>query len=192
MDRLVIPCDHIEAETRHYYSHVIYSDDRGKTWQLGGRTPDHQVNECEVVELAGGRLLLNMRNYDRAQRTRQTALSDDGGLTWRDQRHDPALVEPICQAAIERLRWPTGDRPGVILFSNPASPAGRVRMTLRASFDEARTWPREKVLFEGPSGYSDLAVLPDGPIACLYEAGEGSIAESIVFAAIPAADLAGP
>ena len=28
--RLVIPCDHIEAETKHYYSHIIYSDDKGK------------------------------------------------------------------------------------------------------------------------------------------------------------------
>ena len=26
--RLVIPCDHIEAGTKRYYSHVIYSDDR--------------------------------------------------------------------------------------------------------------------------------------------------------------------
>ena len=23
----MIPCDHIEAKTRHYYSHVIFSDD---------------------------------------------------------------------------------------------------------------------------------------------------------------------
>ena len=65
--RLVIPCDHIEAETKHYYSHVIYSDNHGDTWHLGGATPEHQVNECEVVELADppGRLMLNMRNYDR-------------------------------------------------------------------------------------------------------------------------------
>ena len=34
--RLVIPCDHIEADTKHYYSHIIYSDDHGKTWKLGG------------------------------------------------------------------------------------------------------------------------------------------------------------
>ena len=33
--RLVIPCDHIEAKTQHYYSHVIFSDDHGVTWQLG-------------------------------------------------------------------------------------------------------------------------------------------------------------
>ena len=104
--RLVIPCDHIEADTKHYYSHVIYSDDHGETWQLGGTTPQHQVNECEVVELSGGRLMLNMRNYDRTKKNRQVAISDDGGLTWQEQRFDPTLIEPICQAAIERYRWP--------------------------------------------------------------------------------------
>lgn len=187
--RLVIPCDHIEAETKHYYSHIIFSDDHGKTWQLGGRTPQHQVNECEVVELTGGRLMLNMRNYNRTTRTRQTAVSDDGGLTWRNQAHDAALIEPICQAGIERLRWPQGDKPGVIIFSNPANTGGRVNLTLRASKDDAKTWPLAKVLWAGPSGYSDLAALPNGQIACLYEGGAENIAESIIFTAVDPREL---
>jgi sialidase-1 len=182
-ERLVIPCDHIEADTKHYYSHVIYSDDHGQTWQLGGRTPHHQVNECEVVELSDGRLMLNMRNYDRSKSNRQVAVSDDGGLTWTDQRFDPALIEPICQASIRRYRWPTEDCDGVILFSNPASSQGRINMTVRASFDEGQTWPKARVLHEGPSAYSSLAILPDGRIACLYEAGLRHPYELIVFAA---------
>ncbi len=182
--RLVIPCDHIEAETKRYYSHVIYSDDHGATWKLGGTTPQYQVNECEVVELTGGKLMLNMRNYQRSKCNRQTAISDDAGLTWRDQTHDPALVEPICQAAIERYCWPRGAMPGVILFSNPASTRSRVNLTLRASFDDAKSWPHSQLLFAGPSGYSDLAVLSNGKIACLYEGGASNIAESIIFTAI--------
>lgn len=162
--RIVIPCDHIEAETRHYYSHVIYSDDRGATWKLGGRTPQHQVNECEVVELDDGDLLLNMRNYDRSQRTRQQARSRDGGATFVGQRHVPELIEPICQASIRRLR------DGVLIFSNPASRAGRERMTLRASFDQGKTWPWSLLLDSGPSAYSCLQPLPDGSVICLYEA----------------------
>ena len=190
--RLVIPCDHIEAGTKHYYSHVIYSDDQGKTWQLGGSTPRHQVNECEAVELADGRLMLNMRNYDRAQKNRQVAVSDDGGLTWHDQRFDAALIEPICQAAIERFSWPGAESRSVILFSNPASPSGRVNMTVRASFDEGQTWPASRVLHAGPSAYSDLAVLAAGQAACLYEAGQKSAYESIVFASFPLQSLEGP
>ena len=162
--RLVIPCDHIEAKTRHYYSHVIFSDDQGKSWQLGGSTPDHQVNECEVVELDNGDLLLNMRNYDRKQRTRQQATSDDGGITFHTQRHCPELIEPICQASIRRLRN------GVLLFSNPASKSSRERMTLRASFDQGETWPWSALLDPGPSAYSCLQVLADGSAICLYEA----------------------
>jgi sialidase-1 len=178
--RLVIPCDHIEAGTKRYYSHVIYSDDRGRTWKLGGSTPQDQVNECAVVELAGGQLLLNMRNYDRTQKTRQQAISLDGGLSWTQQRHVPELVEPVCQASMRRLSWPASDRKGVILFANPAS-AKRERMTVRASFDDGRTWPVSHLLDPRPSAYSCMAVLPDSSIGILYETGVASPYENIVF-----------
>ncbi|MDG2291320.1 MAG: sialidase family protein [Phycisphaerales bacterium] len=168
--RLVIPCDHIEAETKHYYSHVIYSDDHGATWQRGGSTPQHQVNECEVVELSDGQLMLNMRNYDRTKKTRQVCTSDDGGSTWTDQRHDEALIEPICQASICRLAWPDEVHAGVIVFSNPASSEGRVQMTVRASFDDGETWPVARVLHAGSSAYSSLTARSDGGAYCLYEA----------------------
>lgn len=187
--RLVIPCDHIEAETKNYYSHVLYSDDHGLTWHLGGSTPQHEVNECEVVELTGGRLMLNMRSYVASKRLRQTAESHDGGMTWTHQGSDPTLIEPICQAGIERLHWPDGDKPGVILFSNPASTRGRMKMTLRASLDDGTTWPLSKLLHDGPAAYSDLAVLSDGRIACLYEAGEDNAAESIVFTTLSLGEL---
>ncbi len=190
--RLVIPCDHIEAETKRYYSHVIYSDDHGQRWHLGGTTPEDQVNECEVVERPDGQLMLNMRNYDRSKKNRQVALSDDGGLTWKDQRFDSALIEPICQAAIERFRWGDQDRRSIILFSNPASSEGRVNLTVRASFDEGQTWGASRVLHAGPSAYSDLAVLQTQEFACFYEAGSAHPYESIVFARLPLASLEGP
>jgi sialidase-1 len=187
--RLVIPCDHIEAETKHYYSHIIYSDDHGATWRLGGRTPEHQVNECEVVELADGRLMLNMRNYDRTKTNRQVAVSDDGGMTWKDQRFDAALIEPICQASITRHSWPGEHGGGAILFSNPASSDKRVNMTVRASYDDGQTWSGDKVLHAGPSAYSSLATLKTGEVACLYEAGEKHPYEAIVFARFPVSAL---
>jgi sialidase-1 len=42
-------------------------------------------------------------------------------------------------------------------------------MTIRLSYDEGQTWPVAKVLYDGSAAYSDLAVLPDGTIGCLYE-----------------------
>lgn len=179
--RLVLACDHIEAKTKHYYSHIVYSDDHGKTWKLGGRTPNHQVNECTVVELSDRRLMLNMRNYDRSKTCRQRAFSRDGGITWQDQGFDTTLVEPICQASIERYSWPAQGKQGVILFANPASTT-RVNMTVRASFDDGETWPSKLRLHSGPSAYSDLAVLSDGTAACLYERGTDQPYEQIALA----------
>ncbi len=190
--RLVIPCDHVEAGTKAHYSHSIYSDDHGKTWQLGGTTPKESVNECEVVELTGGKLLLNMRNYDRSKKCRQVAISEDGGLTWKDQRFDEALIEPLCQAAVERCQWPAAGKPGIIAFSNPASPNARTNVTVRASFDDGQTWPFARVLHTGPSAYSDLAVLANAELACLYEAGAKNAYETIVFAAFPLASVNSP
>jgi sialidase-1 len=169
--RLVIPCDHKRRDGKRElgYSHVIYSDDHGKTWQLGGATPTDKCNECEVVELADGRLLLNMRSHDNKIKNRQISYSDDGGATWSEPRSDTTLIEPICQASIRRYRWPSDDKPGVILFSNPASTTKRERLTIRASLDEGKSWPQERVLYAGPSAYSCLCMLPSGKIGCLYE-----------------------
>lgn len=185
--RLVIPCDHIEADTEQYYSHAIYSDDHGESWQLGGTTPNHQVNECQVAELPDGRLILNMRNYDRSKHQRQVAFSADGGESWSGQKFDPELVEPICQASLRRY---DGEEP-LLLFSNPADEAKRVNMTVRVSADNGATWPRKLVLHAGPSAYSDLAVLDDGRIACLYERGAEHPYETITFARFGIDDVAG-
>ncbi len=183
--RLLIPCDHIEAQTKAGYSHVIFSDDHGRTWRLGGSAPRPGGNECQVVELADGRLMFNMRNAQRSVRQRQVAFSSDGGATWTEQHPDPNLPEPICQASIRRYPSKPPATGSVLLFSNPASETQRVNLTLRASYDEGSTWPDRRVLFPGPSAYSDLAVLPGGRIACLFECGDREPYERIVLALLP-------
>ncbi len=180
--RLIIPCDHIEAETMKYYSHVIYSDDHGVSWKLGGTTPVDQVNECQAVELANGSIMLNMRNYDRSKNSRAVSKSDDGGITWGRLNRDPVLIEPICQASIIRYTQIPHQEKNRILFSNPASKTDRERMTVRLSYDEGKSWAVSKLLHEGPSAYSDLAILPQGKIACLYESGETHPYEKITLA----------
>ncbi len=180
--RLVVPCDHIEAGTERYFSHIIYSDDGGRTWALGGSSPVDQVNECQVVELSDGRLMLNMRNYDPRRTHRAVCFSADGGESWSDFAHDPTLMEPICQASL--LRYASADEPGPdrLLFSNPASSAKRVAMTARYSPDGGVTWPAARQLHAGPSAYSCLTVLADGTIGCLYERGDEHPYERITFA----------
>jgi len=184
--RLLIPCDHsvvTPEDPTGYNSHVIFSDDRGKTWHLGGAIRP-AVNECQVVELTDGTLLMNMRNYDRRATTRAVATSRDGGMTWSQVRHDPALVEPICQASLVRYDSSSAGGQDWLLFSNPAHGRTGVRrdMTVRLSRDGGKTWPIERLLWPGPSAYSCLAVLPDGEIACLLEGGPDNPYERIVFA----------
>ena len=72
-------------------------------------------------------------------------------------------------------------QPGTLLFSNPHSlarengmevPAGRGKrrnLSIKLSRDDGQSWPINKTLESGNSAYSDLAVLPDGTVLCLYE-----------------------
>jgi sialidase-1 len=173
--RLIVPCDNKVAKTRVLQSHVIYSDDHGSTWKLGGVVgPD--CNECQAVELADGSLLLNMRSY-RGKNRRLVAVSKDGGVTFTKPAEDAALIEPVCQASILRAPGATGG----ILFSNPAS-VKREKMTVRLSADEGKTWTAARRLHDGPSAYSCLAALPDGSIGCLYERGVKRGSETITLA----------
>ena len=178
--RLVIPCDHIESVTNKYFSHIIFSDDKGKTWNLGGSTPQDQVNESAVAEISKGKLMLNMRNYDRSQKSRKISVSDDAGASWSDIYSDPALVEPICQASL--LSFHSGRKKSFsLLFLNPADTAVRRNMTLRMSYNEGKTWPVSRILHEGPSAYSDMAFLSNCNVGCLFEAGVKSPYEGIIY-----------
>ncbi len=179
--RLVIPCDNYVAGSKARQSHVIYSDDRGKTWKLGG-VVGPGCNECQVAERADGSLLLNMRSY-RGNNRRLVSISKDGGETWSKPEPDDALIEPVCQASLVR-------HPGGLLFANPASKK-REKMTVRLSKDDGKTWPLSRVLHDGPAAYSCLVALPDGEAGCLYERGDKRPYETITFARFSLKSLTG-
>src|SRR5712691_513822 len=172
---------------------TIFSDDNGQTWQRGDiavPNTDEWIfpNETVVVQLADGRVMLNVRSESKANR-RLVTISPDGASGWSTPRFDDALLEPICMASIIRFsEKPTSDK-NRILFANPHNLAradgkeapgkGRDRknLSIKLSDDEGQSWPINKVLEPGMSAYSDLAVLPDGTILCCYERGRESDAE---------------
>jgi sialidase-1 len=183
--RLVIPAnhsDHSDPSAHPYRGHVICSDDHGQSWRLGG-IEESMTNESTVVEREDGSLLHNLRSYHGRNR-RAIATSADGGLTWSKITLDEALIEPVCQASLLRFSWAEAGKPGVVLFSNPAS-TKRDHMTVRISRDDGATWPVSRTLHNGPSAYSCLVVLPGQTVGCLYERGEASPSEKIVFARFP-------
>lgn len=170
-------------------AHVMYSDDSGKSWKVGG-VSEAKTNECQVVERADGSLILNMRSFHGLER-RAIARSDDGGNSWGPVSFDPALVEPTCQASFIRHVWQGQD---YLLFSNPASSVRR-NMTVRLSKDGGANWPHSRVVHAGPSAYSCLAVLNENSFACLYERSISTDAphpyEKITFARFDLAWLLG-
>ena len=180
--RLILPANHRETPDRSgpSASHIIYSDDHGETWKLGGTVGLH-TNECQLVETVAGdgsELLINMRNHwarsgkrpELAGR-RLISRSRDDGLTWTDPTRDESLIEPTCQASLIRYSWPADSQRSTLLFANPDSTSKRERMTVRISHDEGRTWPTSKLFDPGPSGYCCLTRLKDGRIGLIYERG---------------------
>lgn len=178
---LVVPACHARRGTTTFASHVIYSRDHGRTWQLGGSASD-DTDESAVVELGDGSLMLNMRSAPAAKK-RSIARSRDKGLIWSPVTLDETLIEPTCEASLIRFEG-KGRAKAALLFSNPADRV-RARETVRLSYDDGLTWPASRLLYEGPSAYSSLAVLRDGSIGCLYERGKTNPYETITFAGFP-------
>lgn len=164
---------------------TIYSDDNGKTWQAGEiAVPNTEEwinpNETVAVELRDGGVMLNVRSESKAHR-RLVVTSPDGATNWSTPRFDEALLEPICMAGL--VRYDHGGE-SLLLFSNPHNLEGgregepepgksraRKNLSIKLSRDEGRTWPVSKLLEDGPSAYSDLAVTKSGTILCFYGAG---------------------
>lgn len=161
---------------------TIYSDDHGKTWKAGeiplpneGELGD--PNETMITELSDGRVMLVNRNVSKPNRKLITT-SPDGATKWSKPFFHEQLWEPICMASI--IAYPS--KPGMQIYSNPHTlardsqgkeiPVGRGKrenLSIKLSRDDGKTWPINKTLEAGPSAYSDLAILPDGSLLCLYE-----------------------
>ena len=190
--RLLVACDHIVAGTKTYGVHVIHSDDHGATWSIGavaGSTATVRPNENLAVELrdpaagGGSRVFFNARDHS-GSAARATTYSSDGGTTYSpaDFSDAPQFVTPIVQGGMARWRaTDTGDPTNRILFSCPNG-SSRNRLSIWSSADETATWSAPKVVYEGPSAYSDMTRMTDGRMALLYEKGTSSPYQTITLA----------
>jgi len=151
--------------------YAVFSDDAGTSWRYGETAPEGTkgyANEVQFVELNDGSVMLNARNQG-GDKTRKIAISLDGGESWSATQNDSTLIDPVCQASL--IRHPANGDPAkdLFLFSNPASQNARTNGTVRWSRDQGKTWSVARVLYPGSFGYSCLASLPDGRVACLFE-----------------------
>ena len=148
---------------------AIFSDDHGQTWQRGSVMPGSQGgDEDQVVELADGRLLLDIRQNSGPHRL--LATSSDAGQTWSEPRPGESVTPVAC--AIERLTLQSaGDDRNRIIWTGPRGP-GRKTLVARVSYDEGQTFTGERLIADEPAAYSDLTVLKDKSAGVLWERGD--------------------
>ncbi|WP_201778003.1 sialidase family protein, partial [Jiangella alkaliphila] len=170
--RLVIPGRHTYVEAGQTCTdstgaggHVRYSDDGGLSWQIGAvdeqGNPDLRPNEVSAVELADGRLYLNARDQGDTAGHRVDTTSSDGGETF-DEPYDAVngVVTSTIQGSVTRLPA-TAANPDRVILSVTNHPTAREKLTLWSSFDSGETWEPSYEVYDGPSAYSDLAVLDE-------------------------------
>ena len=156
-------CEGKQGETVR--SHAIFSDDHGKTWQLGGNAGGGN-GEPQMLQRRDGSIYLSARTSG-GPHQRSVADSTDGGKTWSPKRFDKSLYDPFCQASL--LKLPPTDGQPRWLYCHPTGP-GRRNLTVRMSIDEGRTWNAGTLrLRAGDSQYSSMARLRNGQVGVLYD-----------------------
>lgn len=170
--RIFVAANHTEGPPKsnwgNCYSHGFYTDDHGKTFQLGGSVPVPGSNEAIAAEIPGGGLLINCRNQAGQPRRRILAWSTDGGASWQNAASHPDLVEPVCQGTMLTVFNRKKPR---LLFLNPNSETRRENLSLRSSTDGGRSWSAGKTVTPGEAAYSDMALLGRKRLGILYEKG---------------------
>lgn len=184
--RLVMPCNISDKalpkrSPQTYRSHIVYSDDHGKTWKIGG-IHEPLTNESTAAELEDGSVMQNMRSYH-GKHNRAVAISKDGGETFGKLYLDDALQSPVCQASLLRFSWKK-DGKSRLLFASPTK--GRDHMVIRISYDDGKTWPVSKEIYPGGAAYSNLVKISKKKVGLFYEKDRYA---KMVFVTIPIADL---
>jgi sialidase-1 len=183
----------------YHYSTALYSDDGGKTWQTSKPFPVMGTGEATLAELSDGSVLYNSREH-MSRGGRFFAWSQDGGDLWIDAARRPDLPDGVrgtsygCKGGMVRL--PIAGR-DVLVTSNLDSDSGempkqvgastskgRERVTVWASFDGGKTWPAKRLVYDGPSAYSELAAgrpgtPSQGRVTLLFEGGPKDCYEAV-------------
>ena len=141
------------------------SEDGGETWKAYGKPTTLPGDECKVVELSSGELMINSRKDVGA---REVFVSPDRGETW-SHRSDKSLQDGRCNAQI--MTYPLGKKyagkklgavkyPEEILVFSNCNAGGRSNLTLRTSWDDGQTWSEGLTIEPGKASYSDLCLIP--------------------------------
>jgi len=150
---------------------IFGSEDHGETWYSVKNPISALANESKLAQLDDGSLMINCRQENTSKR--MIGQTTDDGNTWYNIHYDNTLIEPRCNASFIRFTSVlNGYATSRLLFSNPASTAGRENMAVRLSYDEGENWTEARVINPGSSAYSSLTILDDHTIGLFYEAND--------------------
>lgn len=176
--RIYIAANHSEGGPKEnfkdHFAHGYYSDDHGKTFRLSENAKIPGSNESTAAQLSDGSLMLNSRNQSGDVRTRIVSISRNGGASWDTSYFDYNLPDPICQGSLLSLEFNDGNN--ILVFSNPADIIRRNKLTLRISYDNAKSWKKIFLIEENFdntrkdfTSYSDIVRISDSELGILYE-----------------------
>ncbi|TZF81878.1 sialidase [Pedobacter sp. BS3] len=166
------------------FSTIVYSKDQGHTWKTANRAlKETQTTECAVVQLSDSSLMLNMRaNKNKgnlgADNGRAVCVTHDLGQTWQPHPTSfKALPEPVCMGSLYKHTFTeAGKIRSMLLFSNPDSKSSRDHLSIKPSFDEGMTWPKQILLDELKSrGYSCITSTDEKHVGILYESSQADM-----------------
>jgi sialidase-1 len=174
-DRLVFPAYHTEGGV--YRAHTLYSDDHGKTWQLGGDAAEN-TSEPQIIEADARTLLMNARTVGGGLRT--MVVSRDRGVSWQPADGMAGLADNNCQGYVYRCFRNGSEGVYDWIFSHPISP-GRNGVHAWLSEDRGKSWPYAQPLWNGPSAYTAMTRVQGGLLGMLIECGSKDVYEQIAF-----------
>lgn len=138
--------------------YIIYSDDEGNTWKFSTQSAYSGGDESKLVELADGTVMISVRQGGQRGYNKST----DGGVTWGTQAKWADISGCACNADILYVNK------HVMLHSYPNN-GSRKNLTIKASFDDGKSWSNPYVVCAPGASYSTMDVTKDGDIAIFYE-----------------------
>lgn len=167
---LVFPIQFIDS-TRTPNAGIMYSKDRGMTWNLHNAARS-KTTESQVAEIEPGVLMLNMRD-DRGG-SRAVSITKDLGRTWTEHPSNRSVLqEPVCMASLISVKAEDNVLgKDILLFSNPNTTQGRHHITIKASLDGGLTFNNDyQVMLDEDYGwgYSCMTMVDKETVGILYE-----------------------
>lgn len=146
--------------------HLFASDDHGKSWYLIN-TPIKPADESKIVELSNDTWMVNSRVNGKGNRYVHTSL--DEGKTW-ETTLDTTLIGPGCNASL--LKYSSklnGTKKNILLFANANDKKERKNMTIKVSYDNGKSWSKDKTIYAGSAAYPSMTILSNGDIGLFFE-----------------------